>query len=197
MATAAKPLKSQNVRWIWAVIALDMLALAAFTYPGVLDQDVLSARSALKLVGAGAAPVVVLLLTSLLPSDGKAVLVFWRFRNVLPGHRAFSKHASADPRVNMESLRKNVGAFPEDPKEQNGAWYRLFKKVEADPSVAQAHKHYLLFRDLAALSIVLGVIAPGVLLALGGAPEVVLAAAGLFMAQYAASAIAARNGDVP
>lgn len=196
MAVGEKSAKKQNIGWIWTVVVADALALAALAYPGALDQDVLSWRSALKLFGAGVAPVAVLLLTSLLSSDVKAIAVFGRFRHPLPGHRAFSTHAEADPRVDVSALKKNVGAFPEHPREQNTLWYRLFKKVERDPMVLAAHRNYLLFRDLAALSVVLGVVAPVAFLIFRADPAVVLSAAALFMAQYAATAIAARNEGV-
>ncbi len=190
---APASLKGQNARLIWAVVAVDALALAAFAYPTGIDDGILSARSVLKLLGAGVVSVIVLLLTSLLPSDAKAVLVFWRLRDALPGHRAFTEHAGADARVNVDALRRNVGAFPGAPKEQNALWYKLFKKVESDPAVAHANKHYLLFRDLAVLSLVLGIIVAGALLVMGMAAELALAAAAFFMVQYAATAIAARN----
>jgi hypothetical protein len=138
------------------------------------------------------APVVVLLLTSLLPADLKAVLVFWRIRNALPGHRAFSVYAPKDPRVDVDRLRAVVGAFPASPREQNALWYRLFKKVDGDPAVAQAHRHFLLFRDLASLSLLLGIIAAGVLYALGGGAASIWLALALFGVQYVATAIAAR-----
>lgn len=189
-------LKGQNARLVWAVVAADALALVAFAYPVGIDDGLLSARSALKVLGAGAVSIFVLLLTSLLPSGAKAVLVFWRLRDALPGHRAFSVHAGADPRVNVEALRKNVGMFPEQSKEQNALWYKLYKRVESDPAVAHANKYYLLFRDLAALSLMLGIIATVVLLAIGATVELALAAGTLFTAQYAATAIAARNEGV-
>ena len=150
-------------------------------------------RSAIKLVGATAISVFILLLTSLLPSSAKATLVFWRLRHALPGHRAFSRHARDDPRINMDELQRNIGPIPSGPRDQNALWYKLFKKVEPDPAVAHANKYWLLFRDLAALSIMLAFLAAGVLLALGGDIAIALAASALLIAQYFGAAIAARN----
>ena len=101
--------------------------------------------------------VVVFAVDSLPGSDGKAVLVFWRRRHPLPGSRAFDKaNLDGDTRIDRERLREVVGAtLPRTPQEQNSIWYRLFKSVENDTMVQAMHSDYLLFRDLAWLSIVL------------------------------------------
>jgi hypothetical protein len=89
-----------------------------------------------------------------LSADTKACLVFLRWRNALPGHRAFSEYATSDPRVDPVALRKVVGgAFPVDPVDQNRVWYRLFKAVEKEPAVEQVHRDFLLLRDYTALSV--------------------------------------------
>lgn len=185
-------LKAQNTAWIWTVVVADALTLAAFAFPSALDQAASWLASGSRIAGASIAPVIVLLLTSLLPSDFKAVLVYWRVREVLPGHRAFSVHAAQDPRVDLERLRAAVGVFPKSPRDQNTLWYRLFKKVEGDPAVAQAHRHFLLFRDLAALSLLLGIAAPIMLYFLGAGLGAIWVALGLFTIQYLATAVAAR-----
>jgi hypothetical protein len=185
-------LKAQNTTWIWTVVVADALTLAAVAFPSTVDQAASWLVSGSRLAGVSLAPVVVLLITSLLPGDLKAALVFWRLRSALPGHRAFSVYAAKDPRVDLERLRAAVGAFPESPRGQNVLWYRLFKKVDGDPAVALAHRHYLLFRDLAALSLILGIITPGVLLIPGANRGSIWLGLALFGVQYLATAIAAR-----
>jgi hypothetical protein len=64
---APKTLKAQNIRWILAVIVADIFALVAFAYSAALDGEIFSGRSALKAIMIGVAPVIVLLLTSMLP----------------------------------------------------------------------------------------------------------------------------------
>src|SRR5687767_12840190 len=128
---SAKTFKAQNSRWIWTVVAGDVLALAAIAFPSTLDQAAAWLASS-RIAGASIAPLIVLLLTSLLPSSVKAVLVFWRVRDVLPAHRGFSVHAPADPRIDLQRLRAAVGDFPVAPRDQNSVWYRLFKKVEGN-----------------------------------------------------------------
>jgi hypothetical protein len=50
----------------------------------------------------------------------KARLVFLRWRHALPGHRAFSKYAVRDPRIDVSSLEKlHGGSLSVDPVEQN------------------------------------------------------------------------------
>ena len=97
---------------------------------------------------------VTLVLDGIVSADIKARLVYWRFRNPLPGCRAFNKHGPADPRVDMMSLERMYGPLPETENEQNQLWYRLFKTVEDRPSVSQAHQESLLKRDLASISFV-------------------------------------------
>jgi len=83
------------------------------------------------------------------PGKWKDVLVFRRLRNPLPGTRAFTKEIlGQDPRINVEALRAAVGRFPRSAQEQNAAWYKLYKSIEADPRVEGAHCDYLLYRDL-------------------------------------------------
>lgn len=185
-------LKTHNTGWIWTVVVADALTLAAIAFPSAVEQAASWVTSGSRIAGASIAPVAVLLLTSLVPSEAKAILVFWRLRDVLPGHRAFSVYAERDPRVDVDRLRAGVGTFPVVPRDQNAAWYRLFKKVDADPAVAQAHRHFLLFRDLAALSFLLLIAAPILLAVLGASAAMIGASAGVLTVQYFATAIAAR-----
>lgn len=197
METSRKPLKSQNITWLGAVLAIDVLVLVAFAL-GWADVTAWNVEKLATRAGlATLMPVAALLLAALIPADVKATLVYWRIKDTLPGHRAFSKHAPSDSRIDLESLRKNVGAFPSEPREQNTVWYRLYKKVASDAAVEGGHKGYLLFRDLAAISIVLTLAAPiGVYLFLDGGIRTALLAGVLMLVQYLLAAIAARNSGV-
>jgi hypothetical protein len=191
-----KSLKAQNVPWIWTVVVADALAVAAFASPSVLDQAATWLTSGAKLAGGAIAPVVVLLLTSLIPADVKAILVYWRVKDVLPGSRAFSRYARRDERVDVDALKAKIGQFPRSGKDQNSLWYRLFKERDNEPEVSQAHRLFLLFRDLAALSVLLSVVAPVVLLALGAGLTNAATATAVFGVQYLACAVAARSHGV-
>lgn len=84
----------------------------------------------------------------------KLALVFWRVKHALPGCRAFSKFAVANPRIDIARLKEAVGGeFPTDPEAQNKAWYRLYQQVRDSASIQDAHKEYLLFRDIIWLSV--------------------------------------------
>ena len=196
MAASEKSLKAQNIGWLWGVVVADILVLLAVAFPTLLGQTAIKEYAWVRTSAAAVAPVVVLLLTSLLSADAKAVLVFWRIRDTLPGHRAFSVHALADPRIDIEALRKNVGAFPESPRDQNALWYRLYTKVGGEVAVALTHRHFLLFRDLATLSFLLAVLVPTILYFLDAAMTAIWSALALFAIQYFATAIAARNNGV-
>ncbi len=196
MITAQKPLKVANLGWLWSVVALDTIALVLLAFPGLPTSETLKDFAWVRVLVAGVAPVVVLLLTSLLSADAKAAIVFWRAKETLPRHRAFSIYAASDSRINVDALRKNVGPFPDDPREQNTRWFKLYKKVESEVTVTQAHRHCLLFRDLAAMSLLLAPIATLTLSLSGSASPTAWIAFALLCTQYAATALAGRNNGV-
>ena len=181
---------------MWSVVALDAIVLVLLAFTSLLTAATLKEFAWVRMLVAGIAPVVMLLLTSLLSADAMAVIVFWRVKETLPGHRAFSFYAPKDSRISLDTLRKNIGSFPDDPKEQNTLWLKLYEKVESDVTVAQANCHYLLFRDLAAMSLLLVPIAT-LAQYLGGAGVTELwITLALLVTQYGATAIAARNSGV-
>ncbi len=198
MATEGRSLKSQNATWLWSIAALDAVLLLAFQLYGAPSS--LTSGSAifkeleLRGVLTAAAPVLVLLLTSIFSSNFKAILVYWRLRDVLPSHRAFTVHAPRDSRIDMAALRRNVGDLPDTPREQSSRWYQLYKKAGNDVPVVMAHRHFLLFRDLAAMSVVLFAAVSATLWFFDR--PLTLPAALLFGAQYVLSAIAARHNGV-
>jgi hypothetical protein len=101
---------------------------------------------------AGLALILVGIVSAQLSADTKARLVFGRWRNPLPGSRAFTTYLSQDPRINVARLSETYGPFPTDPRQQNAKWYALYKSVESDPSVVQVHREFLFARDYACLS---------------------------------------------
>jgi hypothetical protein len=109
--------------------------------------------TASNLLPIGFAAIVATVANGLLSADMKARLVFCRWTHALPGHRAFSLYGPADPRVDMAKLKRACGSkIPDDPVEQNRAWYRLYKAVENAPAIAQVHRDFLLTRDYAGLA---------------------------------------------
>lgn len=188
-----KSLKQQYGPVLWAVVIVDATVLALLTlWPDFHLPPNLPASIAARALLVSAAPVVVLLLNPIVPARIKASLVFWRVADVLPGHRAFSALAAADPRIDLAKLKKNIGEFPSEPKEQNAKWYSLYKKVEGEPSIQHVHRQFLMLRDLAALSIVLlGLVV--LASALGAIDSLLGLKAGCLLAiQYLLSALGAR-----
>ena len=100
-------------------------------------------------------PLATLILDGIVTSNFKAVLVYWKWRNPLPAHEAFSVHGRKDSRIDMKSLEEEHGPLPTDPAEQNQLWYRLSKATAGRASVDEAHYSWLLARDLTNLSFAL------------------------------------------
>lgn len=91
-------------------------------------------------------------LSNFLPNSAKHVLVFFRFRNVLPGHRC-KRICEKDSRLSAEHLEKK---WPElfvedmDVSVQNSYWYnKIYSPARNAPEVLQAHRSFLLYRDAA------------------------------------------------
>lgn len=163
-AGAARPtgesrrsLKDQN-RWqLWLVVVANSLLLYGVVQANAIE--VAGLRAAFKdtqnLIPMGLALVVATVLNGLISADMKARLVFLRLRQALPGHRAFSKYARRDPRIDLTALEKLHGSpLPVEPVEQNRAWYKIYKGMENDPAVRQVHRDFLLLRDYAGLCVV-------------------------------------------
>lgn len=193
---SSKTLKGLNLAWIVATLALDGLILLAGIFHSLVDDltptRLMWIRGSLTTL----LPIPALILSSLIPINAKAVLIFWRVSSPLPGSRAFTLHAPADDRIDLAKLKKNVGAFPTDERDQNTKWYGLYKQVDGDPSVVDSHKNYLLFRDIAAMSLVLAVTTPLVLIFSGVDFGRVLACFALFATQYLLTALSAKNTGI-
>jgi hypothetical protein len=155
------PLKDQNVWKLWAVLASNAVFLYAVVQANAIAVEGLRAIIAdpRQLAPVGIAVVVATVVNAFLRPETKARLVFLRWRYALPGHRAFSRLASADPRIGLEALERLYGApLPVDPAEENRVWYRMYKTVENEPAVLQAHRDFLFLRDYASMAVLLLVV---------------------------------------
>lgn len=187
-----RSLKSLNLKWLVLLAVADVLAVLLFVAPEILSGASLAQAEIGRVLTTSTMPLAVLLIVNVLPSDVKAMLVYWKPRGVLPGSEAFTKHGPADPRVDMAALKKNTGQLPTAPAQQNTKWYQLYKQVENDPAVAEAHKLFLMYRDMAALSLPLVVFVPVALCLVGAAQTAARLSAGLFFVQYLLNAFSAR-----
>lgn len=157
----AKSLKEQNNWKLWLVVVANAAIFYAIQQANELRLDGLPAllKQAPSLLPIGFAGLVATVLNTLPSAEMKASLVYWRGREALPGHRAFSRYAARDTRIDLERLRKVFkGTFPQEPAEQNAAWYKLYKPVRNDVMVLDANKVFLLLRDYASLSVLFIVI---------------------------------------
>lgn len=192
----SKTLKGRNLAWLVATLVLDVLVLLVLAFHTALHDLTPTAIAAVRTSLTALLPIPVLILSSLISADHKAILVFWRFKFPLPGSRAFSVYAPLDHRIDLTKLKKHVGEFPVDPRDQNGKWYSLYKQVDSDPSVADSHKNYLLFRDIASMSLLLVPVLPVALYFIGVDPARILISAALFFCQYLITAFSARTTGI-
>lgn len=193
---SSKTLKGRNLAWLVATLVLDVLVLLVIAFHTALDDLTPTRVAVIRASLTALLPIPVLILSSLISSDHKAILVFWRFKHPLPGARAFSVHAPADHRIDLAKLKKNVGEFPIAERDQNSKWYGLYKQVDSDPSVVDSHKNYLLFRDIAAMSLLLVPTLPLVLHFSGVDSTRMVVSAAWFLGQYLVTAFAARTTGI-
>ena len=158
-----KTLKQEN---FWYIQAYTLLLIVVFWWftQGFSIQEAFSSLDTVnawieKLLSAtflsAVAYIVTIVLNGLLSSKIKYILVFWRVKNTLPGHRAFSKLMAKEPRINADILINKYGELPQAPAEQNSFWYQIYKKYEKDKTVLEAQKNFLLMREMTAITCIL------------------------------------------
>jgi hypothetical protein len=189
-------IKAQNLPWLVSLVVFDILVVVAFVFPALLNAASVSEAGIARALVTLVLPVVVLLLTGVLPHNHKASLVYWKIANILPAHEAFTKHGPSDARVDMAALRAHVGELPTVPSEQNRVWFKLYKATENAPTVLEAHKMYLLYRDMGAISFLLLIAAPVGFYLSGFGRAAAAATAAIFALQYLIAAISARHSGI-
>lgn len=152
-----KNIKDLNRKYLVGYVMLNCLAFLVIS--GSLSADFEQMKTFYKnmasLFGFLLIPLSVIL-EGVMSSDFKQRLVFWRISNPLPASRAFTEIAPQDSRIDMAKLQILLpNGLPHEPEKQNAVWYGIYKKYSSKPQVFDAHKCFLLTRDLAALSFVL------------------------------------------
>lgn len=193
---SSKSLKSEYQKWLWMVATADLIVVALFLLPGMGAGGDLSKLANWRLLTTALVPVVVLLLVNVLPHKAKCLLVYWKPYGWMPGSEVFTKFAPDDVRVDMKALAKNVGPLPEAPREQNARWYQLYKLVENQTEVADAHRSFLMYRDMAVLSLAFAGLGPAGLYLAGASKGAQWLAAAVFVAQFILTALSARWSGV-
>ena len=101
------------------------------------------------------AAILIIVMEGIFKNSIKEFFVFWKLKNRLPGHRAFSHIGPSDPRIDMERVKQLFPhGLPVDPKEQNNEWFRLYRQYQNELQVFHSHKAFLLTRDLTSLTVV-------------------------------------------
>jgi hypothetical protein len=185
-------LKSLNMKWLVLLAVADVLFLLLFIAPEVTNRATMTQLGISRILTTTVMPVVVLLVVNVLPHDLKSMFVYWKPLGVLPGSEVFTKYGPLDPRIDMNELKKNVGVFPTLPTEQNSKWYKLYKMVPNEPEVLEAHKMFLLYRDMAVLSLALIVVAPFWLSFAGSTTSAIVLTFIILATQYLLTAVSAR-----
>lgn len=157
LSAAQEPyLKGKNAVYLWSFIGANLaifLSLIVTRQFASSSIDHFWERVTTKDgIIAACIPILAIILSGVLSDAGKARLVFWRWRNPLPGCRVFTDLIGTDPRIDVPALRKRHGEFPQAPQAQNALWFRLYKQHKTSPLVWKAHKTYLLTRDMATIA---------------------------------------------
>jgi hypothetical protein len=146
-------LKAKNTPRLWILLSANILIIWSTFFPLYLKEisNEFDSLLILKGLGASSAPLMLFLLNGLLSSNQKAILVFWKLKNPLPGSRAFSKLSKEDPRIDRKKLKEIYGPLPNNPLEQNSLWYIIYKKNALEIVISESHRAFLLARDLTSL----------------------------------------------
>jgi hypothetical protein len=134
-----RTLKDQN-RWqLWLVIAANTLFLYGVIQANAIELSGIKGvfTDTRNLLSVGFAVLIATVISGFLSADMKARIVFLRWNDALPGHRAFTVYAPRDSRIDLAALTASHGPLPVLPKDQNRLWYRIFKTVDEQPHISQ------------------------------------------------------------
>ena len=151
--------KSGNSLYLWPFIGVNLAIFLWLMLGGGLDASWGRVTAKNGFVAA-LIPILAIVLTNLVSDQGKARLVFWRWRDPLPGCRVFTELMSTDPRIDVPALKRKLGRLPREPQAQNSLWYRIYREHRADEKVVASHRFYLVTRDMAAISAAFVVLLP-------------------------------------
>lgn len=161
-------LKEQNAPLVRAAVVGHVVAFAWAAGEPLrllrMDGTALSAKlGALAAPGASAVGLIVLaslLLLGALNPDWRDRLMHWRWRDVLPGCRAFTRVGPASGHVDMDALRARRGPLPVDGAAQNRLFYRIYREHRDEVGVLDAHRRYLAARDVGTITALLAPVLP-------------------------------------
>ena len=186
--------KTKNAPSLWLFFSFNLALLLTSYFANNFSQltsdfhSILNIRSTSVLIS----PLILFIVNGFLSSDQKAILVFWKSKDTLPGCRAFSVYGPKDYRVDMSKVQSKHGPLPVVPIQQNQLWYKLFKLHKNDSMVFTSHQQYLLARDLTTIAFLFMIFAGIPFLLLGKYPLNWFYLV-LMVLQYLVTAIVAQN----
>ena len=145
-------LKAQNVNSLRNIYVVTFL-LAMFVHWGAEEEFRISVTLDMRIVIAAVITILGRLISNILPNYVKYSLIYWRLRNVLPGHRC-KIICKRDKRMRYGDLERKwpelfLGDMKQD--EQNAYWFKeIYQLSKCSPEVLQAHRDFLLYRDASA-----------------------------------------------
>jgi hypothetical protein len=161
MAKKQTSLKTKNALYLWTFIGANFAVFLAIIIGAQLNYA--SVEQSWQRVStkdgiiAACMPFITVILNGILGDLAKARLVFWRWKNPLPGCRAFTVLMHTDPRIDVDALKAKHGSLPRSPKDQNVLWFQIYKKHAGSLTVSEGHRLYLLSRDMASISAVFAI----------------------------------------
>lgn len=161
-------LKEQNAWLLRAVLLLHAVVFAYVAFEPVMLAQLHRPDLVQKLQEAlapGTLSLAVIALTrivllGLIPARLRDRAIHWRWRNPLPGSRAFTNLGPADPRVDMSRIENRYGPLPDDPGRQGALFYRIYSAHAKCPGVLDAHRSYLAARDIGMINLLMFLLLP-------------------------------------
>lgn len=188
-------MKDENRLALWTVLAVNLLLF----YTTVKGDEILAGEwmALAQDIGSALPASIGIIVTGIvndqLSAENKSRVVFMRWNNPLPASYAFTWHATSDSRVDVSSLEHKYGPLPNQPREQNKLWYKLYRSIEAEPAVRQAHRAYLFARDYSCLALMMAIVLGGAGLLQISPSRAALIYLGILIAQFILAGQAARN----
>lgn len=163
-----KSLKEQNAGLIRAAMIGHIVAFAWIAAEPLrllaMDGRSLAARlEAAAAPGAAALGLIViasLLLLGMINPNWRDRIMHWRWRDMLPGCRAFTQVGPESSHVDMTALEAKYGPLPAAGDEQNRLFYRIYRDFRDDVGVLDAHGRYLAARDIGTITALLMLVLP-------------------------------------
>lgn len=151
-------LHTRNLPLITAFVVLNYIAFAyvndlpwQFLKEVKISNEVLIFQNPLIAVGIHLS---ILILCFVIPVNIKNVIIFWRFKNPLPGCRVFTDLICKDHRIDIKELENKYGKLPIESREQNTLWYKIYKERQNEKIILSSHGKWLLFRECATITLI-------------------------------------------